>query len=130
MSKVVDFLNEAKIYYIATVEDDQPRVRPFGAATEYNGKVYLATSNEKDVFKQFVKNPKIEISGMAKGKWIRVTGNAVVDETMDAKKAMLNANPFLEKTYSVNDGKLSVFYIDKMKAVVYSFAGEPLELEN
>ena len=130
MSKVVDFLNEAKIYYIATVEDDQPRVRPFGAAAEHNGKVYMATSNEKNVFKQFVKNPKIEISGMVKGKWIRITGNSIIDETIDAKKAMLNANPFLEKTYNVNDGKLTVFYIDKMKAVVYSYADEPLELED
>lgn len=130
MSKVVDFLNEAKIYYLATVEDDQPRVRPFGAATEYNGKVYLATSNEKHVFKQFVKNPNIEISGMAKGKWIRITGKAVVDETADAKKAMLEANPFLQKIYSIDDGKLAVFYIDKMKAVVYSHAEEPLEVED
>jgi len=130
MSKVVDFLNEAKTYYLATVEEDQPRVRPFGAAAEYNGKVYLSTNKEKNVFKQFVKNPKIEISGMAKGQWIRITGNAVVDETIDAKKAMLDANPFLEKTYSVNDGKLAVFYIDKMKAVVYSYADEPLELED
>jgi len=113
MSKVVDFLNEAKIYYIATVEDDQPRVRPFGAATEYNGKVYMATSNEKNVFKQFVKNPKIEISGMAKGKWIRITGSAVVDEAMDAKKAMLEANPFFKNMYSEDYGKLAVFYIDK-----------------
>lgn len=129
MSKVVDFLNEAKTYYIATVEDDQPRVRPFGAATEYNGKVYLATNNEKNVFKQMVINPKVEISDMAKGRWIRITGNAVVDETMEAKKAMLEANPFLKNMYSENYEKLAVFYIDKMKAVVYSNTDEPLELD-
>ena len=130
MSKVVDFLNEAKTYYIATVEDDQPRVRPFGAAAEYNTRVYLGTQNDKNVFKQLVKNPKIEISGMANGKWIRITGNAVVDEATDAKEAMLNANPFLKKMHSADDGRFVVFYIDKMKAVVYSFEGEPLELED
>lgn len=130
MSKVVDFLNEAKTYYIATVEDDQPRVRPFGATVEYNGKVYLATNNQKNVFKQLVNNPKIEISGMAKGKWIRITGNAVVDETMEAKKAMLDANPVLKNMYSIDDVVFAVFYIDKMKAVVYSFTDEPIELED
>jgi uncharacterized pyridoxamine 5'-phosphate oxidase family protein len=130
MSKVVDFLNEAQTYYIATVEDDQPRVRPFGATMEYNTKVYLGTQNDKNVFKQLVKNPKIEISGMANGKWIRITGNAVVDEATDAKEAMLNANPFLKKMHSADDGRFVVFYIDEMKAVVYSFEGEPLELED
>lgn len=130
MSKVVDFLNEAKTYYIATVEDDQPKVRPFGATMEYNGKVYLATSKEKNVFKQLVKNPAIEIAGIANGKWIRIKGNAVVDETIEAKKAMMDANKFLQKTYIINDGKLAVFYIDKMKAVVSSFTGEVMELED
>jgi len=130
MSKVVDFLNEAKVYYIATVEEDQPRVRPFGGTMEYNSRVYLATNKDKKVFKQFVKNPKIEVSGMDKGQWIRITGNAVVDETMDAKKAMFEANPFLKNMYSADDEKLAVFYIDKMKAVLYSTPNEFLELEN
>lgn len=130
MSKVVDFLSEAKTYYLATVEDDQPRVRPFGAAVEYNGKVYFTTGNQKNVFKQLIKNPKIEISAMAKGKWIRVTGNAVVDETIEVKKAMFDAVPVLKKMFSNYDGELAVLYIDKMKAVVYSYTDEPIELEN
>jgi len=130
MSKVVDFLKEAKSYFIATVEDDQPRVRPFGGTMEFNGKVYLATSKEKNVFKQLVKNSKIEIAGIANGKWIRITGLAVIDETTDAKKAMLDANKYLQKTYALDDGKLVVFYIDKMKAIVSSFTGEVMELED
>jgi len=130
MSKIVDFLNEAKTYYLATVEDDQPRVRPFGATVEYNGKIYLSTSSDKKVYAQFTRNPKIELSGIAKGKWIRITGNAVVDEAIEAKEAMLEANPFLKNIYSINDGKLAVFYIDKIKAVVYSFDGESIELED
>ncbi len=130
MSKVVDFLVEAKVFYIATVEEDQPRVRPFGGTMEFNSRVYLTTSKEKKVFKQLVKNPKIELSGITKGQWIRITGNAVVDETVDAKKAMLEANPYLKNRYSEDYGKLAVFYIDKMKAVVYSNIDEYVELEN
>ncbi|KKA60816.1 pyridoxamine 5'-phosphate oxidase family protein, partial [Escherichia coli 9.1649] len=72
MSQVVDFLNEAKTYYFATVEGDQPRVRPFGAAMERNGKVYLGTTNQKKVYQQLLANSKVEVSGMAKGKWIRL----------------------------------------------------------
>jgi uncharacterized pyridoxamine 5'-phosphate oxidase family protein len=82
MSKVVDFLNEAQTYYLATVEDGQPRVRPFGATVEYNGKVYLATNNQKKVYQQLVANPKIEVSGMANGKWIRLSGEAVFDDSI------------------------------------------------
>lgn len=129
MNKVVEFLNEAKVYYLATIEGDQPRVRPFGATAEYNGKVYLATRNDKNVYTQFVENPKIELSGTSNGKWIRITGAAVVDERIEAKEAMLDANPFLKSMYSMDDGKLAVFYIDQMKAVLYSNSEQPIELE-
>ncbi|TCL56675.1 hypothetical protein EDD76_111169 [Kineothrix alysoides] len=90
----------------------------------------MATSNDKKVYAQFIRNPKIEIAGIVKGKWIRITGNAVVDEAIEVKEAMLEANSFLKNTYSVNDGKLAVFYIDRMKAVVSDFSGEPVELED
>lgn len=130
MSQVVDFLNDAKTYYIATVEDDQPRVRPFGAAVEYNGKVYLATNNQKKVYQQLIANPKTEVSGMAKGQWIRLSGEAVVDNSVEAKQAMLDANPALKNMYSLEDDIFAVFYLDNMKATVYSFTGEPVELEN
>ncbi|MFP3154059.1 pyridoxamine 5'-phosphate oxidase family protein [Lachnospiraceae bacterium ZAX-1] len=130
MSKVVDFLNEAKVYYLATVEDNQPRVRPFGATAEFNGKVYFCTNNEKNVFKQLLNNPKIEISGMVPdGRWIRITAEAVVDDNDEARKAMLAANPNLASIYTVNDGKFEVFYIDDVKAIEYSFTGEPVVLE-
>ena len=128
MTKIIDFLNEAKVYYIATVENEQPRVRPFGAATEYNGRLYLSTSNDKNVFKQFIENPKIEMSGMAKGKWIRIAGIAVVDENLYAKQAMLDANPFLKGKYSIDDEKFTVFYVDNMTAILYSNTEEPIEL--
>lgn len=130
MSKVVDFLNEAKMYYLATVEDGQPRVRPFGATVEYNKKVYLCTNNQKKVYQQLIANPKLEISGMVKGTWIRLTGEAVFDNTVEAKQAMLEANPSLKNMYSLDDGIYEIFYIKNMQAVVYSFTGEPETLEN
>jgi len=129
MSQVVDFLNEAKTYYLATVDEDgQARVRPFGATVEFNGHVYFGTNNKKKVFAQLVKNPKVEISGMAKGKWIRLSGKAVVDESIEAKAALLEATPGLKNMYNLEDKIFEVFYLDDMKATVYSFTGEPEEL--
>lgn len=130
MSQVVDFLNEAKTFYFATVEGDQPRVRPFGAAMERNGKVYLGTTNQKKVYQQLLANSKVEVSGMAKGKWIRLTGEAVIDDTVEAREAMLEANPFLRDWYSADDGKFTVFYLKNMQAVLYSFTGDPEILDN
>lgn len=130
MSQVVDFLNKAKTYYFATVEGDQPRVRPFGVAIERNGKVYLATTNQKKVYQQLLANPKVEVSGMAEGKWIRLTGEAVIDDTVEAREAMLEANPFLREWYSADDGKFTVFYLKNMQAVLYSLTGDPEILDN
>jgi uncharacterized pyridoxamine 5'-phosphate oxidase family protein len=130
MSKVVDFLNEAKTYYLATVEGDEARVRPIGATVEYNGKVYFGTNNQKEMFKQLIKNPSVAISGMNNTHWIRITGMAVVDNSADAKRAMLEANPVLKDMYSINDGIFEVFFIEDMKAVLYSFTSAPIELEN
>lgn len=130
MSKVVEFLNEAKTYYLATVEGDEARVRPIGATVEYNGKVYFGTSNQKKMFKQLIKNPNVAISGMNNTHWIRITGKAVVDNSADAKRAMLEANPVLKDMYSINDGIFEVFFIKDMKAILYSFTSAPIELEN
>ena len=130
MSKVVSFLNEAKMFFFATVENDQPRVRPFGASMSYNGKVYMSTNNQNHAYQQFLKNPKVEVCGVANGQWLRVTGNAVVDDTMEARKAMFAANPFLERNYSPEDETLSVFYLDNMKALLYGHGSAPTELED
>ncbi|EAX6368084.1 pyridoxamine 5'-phosphate oxidase family protein [Escherichia coli] len=130
MSQVVDFLNEAKTYYIATVEEGQPRVRPFGAAAEHDGKVYLGTYKKKKVYQQLLANPKTEVSGMAKGKWIRLSGEAVFDESVEAKQAMFDANPELKNMYRMDDENVVVFYFKDMKATVYSFSGETVELED
>lgn len=128
MSKVVDFLNASKVFYLATVDGDEARVRPINSVIEYNGKIYFETSNQKNMFQQMVNNPSIAISGMVDSEWIRVTGKAVIGNHEEAKNAMLRAIPALKELYG--EEALEVFYIEDMKATVYSFSGEPVELEN
>jgi uncharacterized pyridoxamine 5'-phosphate oxidase family protein len=128
MSKVVDFLNSSKVFYLATVDGDKARVRPINSVIEYNGKIYFETSSQKDMYRQMLINPNVAISGMADSKWIRVTGKAVMDENPEAVQAMFDAIPALKDVYSREEFK--VYYLEEMKAVVYSFQSEPEELEN
>lgn len=127
MEKVLEFLQKAKTWYLATVEGDQPRVRPFGAQMVYNGKLYITTSNQKNVYKQMMVNPKVEICGMDDtGRWIRITGKLVEDTSVEAKQAMLDANPGLNRMYAVDDGKFAVLAFEKgAVAVISSFTAEP-----
>ncbi len=127
MNEVLEFLKLCRVYYIATVEGDQPRVRPFGAQCEFEEKLYLTTSNQKAVYAQMKANSKVEISGMSPdGRWIRLTAQAVFDERREAKTAMLEANPELRSMYSEDDGKMEVFYLQNANAVICSFTAEPV----
>ena len=127
MKEVLEFLKLCRVYYIATVEGDQPRVRPFGAQCEFEGKLYLTTSNQKAVYAQMKANGKVEISGMAPdGRWIRLTAESVFDERREAKTAMLEANPELRSMYSEDDGKMEVFYLQNATAVICSFTAAPV----
>ena len=126
MKEVLQFLQDAGVFYIATMDVDQPRVRPFGAINEFDGKIYIITSNEKDVYKQMQKNPKVEISGMNKeGKWIRLSCEVVRDDRTEAKKSMLDANPTLRAMYSEEDGKMEVLYFQNANASICSFTEAP-----
>ncbi len=117
MNEVLEFLKGCGTFYLATMdEDNQPRVRPFGAVCEFEGKLYIVTNNQKDVYKQMLKNPKIEISGMYKGNWIRLCGNAVHDDRREARATMLEANPSLTSMYSADDGLVEVLYIENAAA--------------
>lgn len=130
MKEVLQFLQDAGVFYIATMDGDQPRVRPFGAINEFEGKIYIITSNEKDVYKQMQKNPKVEISGMNKeGKWIRLSCEVVRDDRTEAKKSMLDANPSLRAMYSEEDGKMEVLYFKNAKAAICSFTEAPVSIE-
>ncbi|MGN6713848.1 pyridoxamine 5'-phosphate oxidase family protein [Anaerocolumna jejuensis] len=125
MKEVLEFLKECQTFYLATCEDGQPRVRPFGAVAEYEGNLYITTNNKKNVFKQLLSNPKFEISGMNKGKWIRLEGTAVHDDRLSAREKMLEENPSLSGMYSANDGLMEVLYIKDAAATICSFTEEP-----
>lgn len=128
MEKVVEFLNNAEVYYLATVEGDQPRVRPFGTAHIFEGKMYIQTGKVKDVSKQIHANPKVEICAFKDGEWLRVAGELVEDDRREARQSMLDAYPSLQNMYSADDGNTEVFYFKNVVATFSSFTHEPEEV--
>ena len=130
MNKIVEELKKTGVFYIATVEGDQPRVRPFGAVAEFEGKIYFCTSNQKPCYAQMLANPKTEISGMAPdGTWIRVTGRLVRDDRDETREAMLAANENLRNMYHVGDGIFEVLYLADAACTKYSFTAGPVVIE-
>lgn len=129
MQEVLDFLKKAHTYYLATVEGDQPRVRPFGTANIYDGKLYIQTSKAKPCSKQMADNPKIEICAMFEGAWVRIAATAVNDDSIEAKQSMLDAHPMLKGMYAADDDKTQVLYLKDAKATFESFGGEPKVVE-
>ena len=126
MQKVADFLKEAGTYYLATVDGDQPRVRPYNAVAEFDDKVYFYTNNHKSAFKQMMESPKIELCGLiSEDRWIRVSGKIVFDYRPEAKRAMLESNPELRKMYSEDDKIFEVFYLSNMAAQIHSLHESP-----
>ncbi len=126
MKEALEFLKKCGVFYLATMDGDQPRVRPFGAVAEFEGKLYITTANTKDVYQQIEKNPKIEISGMTPdGRWIRLAAKAVRDPRVEARKVMLEANPNLRNLYSEDDGVMEVLYLVGASAAICSFTEEP-----
>lgn len=125
MQRVCDFLKDAKVYYLATVEGDQPRVRPFGTAHIFEGRLYIQTGKVKPVSKQIAENPKVEICAFKDGVWLRVSGELVEDDRVEAKKSMLDAYPELRGMYDENDGNTQVFYFKNATAVFSSFTSAP-----
>ncbi len=123
MKNVFEFLKACGTFFLATEEGDQPRVRPFGAVCQYDGKLYFCTNNTKQVWRQMKQNPKVEISASLNGEWIRLTGKAVFDGRKEAKAAMLEENPRLKNMYGVDDGLFEVFYLESAAANILSFAG-------
>ena len=125
MERVVKFLKEAETYYLATVEGNQPRVRPFGTVNVFEGKLYIQTGKVKPVSAQLLNNPKAEICAFKDGKWLRLCGEFVEDDRVEAKKAMLDAYPNLRAMYDENDGNTQVFFIKNATATFSSFAEAP-----
>lgn len=125
MEKVVKFLKDAGTYYLATVEGDQPRVRPFGTAHIFNGKLYIQTGLSKSVAKQLLSNPKAEICAFMDGTWLRVSGELVLDDDREARVSMLDAYPQLKAMYDPDDGNTAVFYFKDATATFSSFTAAP-----
>ena len=120
MQEVYDFLKKARTYYLATVDGDQPKVRPFGTVDIFEGKLYFQTGKKKDVSKQMAKNPKVEICAMDGSNWIRITAKAVSDDRTEAQEHMLEANPNLRSLYSVGDGNTEVLYLKDATATIFA----------
>ena len=125
MEEVYEFLKKCGAYYIATVDGDQPRVRPFGTALIFENKLYIQTGKSKNVSKQISKNPKIEICCFSGDKWVRIEAVAVEDDRIEARQKMLDAHPRLKPMYSADDGNTQVLYLENATATFYSRGGEP-----
>ena len=129
MKRVCEFLKEAGVYYLATVEGDQPRVRPFGTAHIFEDKLYIQTGKVKAVSKQIAANPKAEISAFKDGTWVRIQCELVEDDRVEARKSMLDAYSDLRRMYDENDGNTQVLYLKNAVATFSSFTAEPEVVE-
>ncbi len=125
MERVCKFLKEAGTYYLATAEGDQPRVRPFGTAHVFEGKLYIQTGRSKAVSKQLAVNKKAELCAMKDGCWLRLSGELIEDDRRDARVSLLEAYPELKAMYDADDGNTQVWYFTNAEATFYAFGKEP-----
>jgi uncharacterized pyridoxamine 5'-phosphate oxidase family protein len=124
MKEIYDFLKKCKTYYLATVENDAPRVRPLGTVDLFEGRLYFQTGKIKAVSKQMARNPKIEICAFDGNSWVRLSATAVDDDRIEVKRHMLNAYPELRNLYSEDDGNTQVLYLKDATATISSFGQE------
>ena len=129
MQRVLDFLKKTGFYFLATVDGDQPEVRPFGTAEIIDGKLYIQTGHVKPVARQIAANPKVAICAYDGKQWLRVTATLVEDPRVEVKKAMLDAYPNLRSMYNENDGNTAVFYLKDAKATISSITADPIEID-
>ncbi|MBR4462218.1 MAG: pyridoxamine 5'-phosphate oxidase family protein [Erysipelotrichaceae bacterium] len=125
MQEVLEFLKSCGVYYLATVDGDEPKVRPFGTAEIFEGKLYIQTGKKKDCYKQLLNNPNAEICCFKDGAWMRLKGRLIPDERVEAKKDMLDKNPNLRGMYDENDDNTIVLYFEDAEATFYSFTAAP-----
>ncbi len=130
MKEVFEFLKNCGVYYLATMDGDQPRVRPFGTVDIFEDKLYIQTGKIKPVAQQMKANPKVEISAMAQdGRWIRVAAEAVLDDNIKAQEHMLDAYPNLKAMYQPGDGNTEVYYLQNATAQICSFTEPAKEIK-
>ena len=128
MREVYDFLKQCGTYYLATVDGDQPRVRPFGTVDIFEDRLYIQTGKSKDVSRQIQANPKVELCAFAGGKWLRVAGKLVRDDRVEAKRHMLDSYPQLKAMYSAEDDNTEVLYFTDATATFFSFTEAPVTI--
>ena len=129
MEEVYEFLKECGLFFVATIDDNKPRVRPFGVVNIFENKLYIQTGKCKNVSKQMELNPNVEICGVKDNKWIRIEGKVVRDERREAKVSMLDNNPILKSMYSADDDNTEVLYFENAKATFSSFTEPPRVVE-
>ena len=129
MQRVRDFLHSTQVYFLATVDGDQPQVRPFGTAEIIEGKLYIQTGHVKNVAKQIAANPKVAICAYNGSEWLRITATLIEDPRVEIKKAMLDANPGLRSMYDENDDNTAVYFLKSAKATISSFTAAPIEID-
>ena len=125
IERVYQFIDEAETYFLATVCEDQPRVRPVGTILLSEGKLYIQTGKSKDVSKQIGANPKVELCALKGGEWLRLAGELVNDDSHDVKVAMLEKMPSLKGMYSADDDNMQMLYFKNATATFASFTGAP-----
>ena len=129
MKEVWEFLKNSGVYYLATIDNGKPKVRPFGTAEIFDNHLYIQTGKSKDVSKQIEANPYVELCAFNNGRWIRVSGKLVRDDRIEAKKDMLDKNPDLRRMYDENDDNTEVLYFESGVAVILSFTEAPKTIE-
>ncbi|MCL2166150.1 MAG: pyridoxamine 5'-phosphate oxidase family protein [Clostridiales bacterium] len=130
MGKGTDFLKEAGVYFIATSENGQPQLRPFGSNMEYKGRFYFSMGRSKNVFRQIISNPKVSIAALKPDRdWIRIIGEAVLDETEDAKNYLLDNNPRIKEIYKDNPTEIAMFYLVNVTCTINESGKEPVQAD-
>ena len=129
MQEVYEFLKKCESYYIATIDLDKPRLRPFGTVNIFDNKLYIQTGKSKNVSKQMMKNPNIAICAMSGDEWIRIEATVVEDDRVEAKQSMLDAYPNLKSMYSATDDNTQVLYLKDAVATISSFSHDPIVIK-
>ncbi len=129
MDKVYEFLKQAQVYFLATAEGDQPRVRPFGTVDIFEGRLYIQTGKSKSVSRQLQANPKAELCAFRDGRWLRVSGELVRDDRIEAKAHMLDNYPELKAMYSADDDNTEVLWFRNAEATFCSFTEPPVSVK-
>ena len=129
MNRIVEELKKVKVFYVATIDGDQPRVRPFSSVAEFEGKAYICCGNFKEVYRQIKANPKVELCGMDEGTWLRVSATLIEDNRIEVQEAVLSDPTGPSQIYKAGDGRFVTFQLSDIKATKYSFFAPPTEIK-